>query len=260
MNKIKEREMGIKDSQSRNLIAIYLKEFRKTRSISKTSKNLNVSIYYLYAKLHFSKIFNKIFNNYKSYSHKDHNIALLWAKKISAIKYLGGECSSCGNSNIFHLSFHHLDPTAKEDSIRHFLKRTWSKITAELDKCILLCRNCHQELHFNKNYDIKYDMLKIAGETKCKKCNYIGGNLSSLTFHHRDKENKEFQITSFCNYSKSTYAKSDIEIENEIKKCDVLCMNCHSIEHINLEKFNKLNKLILNKITYTIPFTSKNME
>ena len=260
MNKVvvKKKEMAIKNSQSRQFVAIYLKEFKKTRSISETSKTLNIPVNYLYSKLHYSRVFNNVFNNYKSYSHKEHNVALMWAKKIAAIKYLGGKCKKCGNSNIFHLSFHHIDPKIKEDSIRHFFKRTWYKIVKELNKCILLCKNCHQELHFIKNYEIKQDILKIAGEVKCKKCNYSSKHLSSLTFHHRDKKDKEFQISDFCNYKNNKFRKDYLktEIENEIKKCDILCMNCHSLEHNNIKEFDRLSKLISNKVTYTIPFSS----
>jgi hypothetical protein len=45
------------------------------------------------------------------------------------------------------MDFHHLDPYKKDFSIG----RNWSKsldaLKAELDKCILVCRNCHGEIH-----------------------------------------------------------------------------------------------------------------
>jgi hypothetical protein len=46
------------------------------------------------------------------------------------------------------LEFHHLDPKAKEFAISHDgITRSWSKIQAELAKCVLLCANCHRETH-----------------------------------------------------------------------------------------------------------------
>jgi predicted HNH restriction endonuclease len=44
------------------------------------------------------------------------------------------------------LDFHHLIPEHKDVNIAHS-KRTFDKLRPELDKCILLCSNCHRELH-----------------------------------------------------------------------------------------------------------------
>lgn len=52
----------------------------------------------------------------------------------------------CGYSKCIEaLEFHHLDPTEKEFEISD--RRSWEALTAELDKCILLCANCHREYH-----------------------------------------------------------------------------------------------------------------
>ena len=46
------------------------------------------------------------------------------------------------------LEFHHLDPTKKDFSISHLKRFTFNQIvTSELDKCILVCSNCHREIH-----------------------------------------------------------------------------------------------------------------
>ena len=116
------RDRDTKYSDDRRRIAICLNEFRKTRSMSKASKSLNIGVFLLYKILHCSKRFNNIFYDYKLYSHKDHGIAMTWAKKIMSINYLGGKCKQCGSDNIFHLSFHHKNKEDKRDSIRHFLK------------------------------------------------------------------------------------------------------------------------------------------
>lgn len=55
----------------------------------------------------------------------------------------------CGFSKCVQaLDFHHREPKTKEFglSIRG-LTRSWDKIKLELDKCDLLCANCHRELH-----------------------------------------------------------------------------------------------------------------
>ena len=46
------------------------------------------------------------------------------------------------------LKFHHLDPTGKEFSISAAgFTRSWEKVKAELDKCVLVCGNHHDEIH-----------------------------------------------------------------------------------------------------------------
>lgn len=69
-------------------------------------------------------------------------------QKLRAINYLGGQCQKCkGVFPPFVYDFHHKDPTEKEGHIHIMLKNTWDKLVIELDKCILLCANCHREVH-----------------------------------------------------------------------------------------------------------------
>lgn len=70
--------------------------------------------------------------------------------KLKAIEYLGGKCSICGYDRCTaSLDFHHLDPSSKEFGIgANGITRSWEKTKAELDKCILVCKNCHGELHY----------------------------------------------------------------------------------------------------------------
>lgn len=66
-----------------------------------------------------------------------------------ALEYKGGCCQICGYCKSKRaLSFHHIDPTQKDFGIsfRGFT-RSWDKTKTELDKCILLCMNCHMEVH-----------------------------------------------------------------------------------------------------------------
>lgn len=66
--------------------------------------------------------------------------------KILGVKYLGGSCIKCGyNKTYSALTFHHRNPKEKEFQISGQI-RSWKKIKIELDKCDLLCSNCHIEL------------------------------------------------------------------------------------------------------------------
>jgi DNA-binding CsgD family transcriptional regulator len=68
--------------------------------------------------------------------------------KEKAIKYKGEKCEKCGyNKCIRALEFHHLEPSEKDFTVSSYKVLSWEKIKIELDKCILVCANCHRELH-----------------------------------------------------------------------------------------------------------------
>ena len=58
----------------------------------------------------------------------------------------GGKCAKCGFSDIRALDWHHLDPNEKVNSISEMVRDRVSmdKLQAELDKCELICANCHR--------------------------------------------------------------------------------------------------------------------
>ena len=71
-------------------------------------------------------------------------------KKIKAVLSLGGKCISCGyNKNLAALEFHHIDPSIKEFQVdlRVFSNLSNERLEEEVSKCLLLCANCHRELH-----------------------------------------------------------------------------------------------------------------
>lgn len=74
--------------------------------------------------------------------------------KLKAIEYKGGQCVCCGyDEHPGLLDFHHVDPKTKEFSIGNKgYTRSWEKIRAELDKCILVCANCHREIELGVRY------------------------------------------------------------------------------------------------------------
>ena len=69
--------------------------------------------------------------------------------KTLLVEYKGGQCEKCGYDKcIGALEFHHLDPTKKDFGISsngNTLKLDIMK--KEADKCILVCSNCHKEIH-----------------------------------------------------------------------------------------------------------------
>lgn len=67
--------------------------------------------------------------------------------KRRAVEYKGGCCQVCGYSKFLGaLEFHHTDPAQKDWTVAKN-HRAWESLKPELDKCTLLCSNCHKEEH-----------------------------------------------------------------------------------------------------------------
>ncbi|NTV30030.1 MAG: hypothetical protein HGA80_08135 [Candidatus Omnitrophica bacterium] len=66
-----------------------------------------------------------------------------------AVAHKGGKCERCGYDKcIDALEFHHVDPAIKDFNISSKgYTRSWERVKTGLEKCILLCANCHRELH-----------------------------------------------------------------------------------------------------------------
>ena len=72
-----------------------------------------------------------------------------WAFKLKVLEYKGNKCQNCGYNKCPNaLQFHHLDPSQKDFNISESYCRKWETVKIELDKCELICANCHAEKHF----------------------------------------------------------------------------------------------------------------
>ena len=81
---------------------------------------------------------------YKAFYHRK--------RKVDCIIYKGGKCNDCSlrydgtNAAIFH--FHHKNPKRKDFAVgNQVINKAWDVILKELDKCVLLCANCHELRH-----------------------------------------------------------------------------------------------------------------
>ena len=65
------------------------------------------------------------------------------------LEYKGSKCVLCGYDKcISALDFHHMNPQEKEFELSNRnIKLDWDIIKKELDKCIVVCANCHREIH-----------------------------------------------------------------------------------------------------------------
>lgn len=68
--------------------------------------------------------------------------------KLLAIEYKGGKCQICGYKKCEGaLELHHINKANKEFGLGDKgYTRAWEKVKSELDKCVLLCANCHREI------------------------------------------------------------------------------------------------------------------
>lgn len=74
--------------------------------------------------------------------------------KLKCIDYLGGKCSRCGLVGHYSIyDFHHIDYREKEFNWNVGRKKSFENLIQELNKCSLLCRNCHQTIHTKLNND-----------------------------------------------------------------------------------------------------------
>lgn len=66
-------------------------------------------------------------------------------------------CEQCGENHISTIDFHHIDPEKKEFEVSFLVGANYSKATIlkEVNKCKILCANCHRKLHFNINNNVQ---------------------------------------------------------------------------------------------------------
>jgi len=71
--------------------------------------------------------------------HRDH--------KRRIVDFLGGECVICGYSRCLGALHLHHHKGKKDINFPHVAKWKWARIVKELKKCMLVCGNCHAEIH-----------------------------------------------------------------------------------------------------------------
>lgn len=66
--------------------------------------------------------------------------------KVRAYKAERG-CAKCPEKYSGCLDFHHLDPTQKDFGVSNISTQSWERIMEEINKCVLVCKNCHCKIH-----------------------------------------------------------------------------------------------------------------
>jgi len=151
----------------------------------------------------------------------------------------GGKCYICGFNNKLCLEFHHL----KDKKCIVNRLNTKEDINTEVSKCQLLCSFCHHlEVNHtkNRNYKVERNYEFVANEKlkigKCQDCDrkVLTENIQAFHFDHLgDKFNN---VSALCKQGYSIKT-----IDTEIKKCQLLCSNCHKLKTI--KQFDRLSYL-----------------
>ncbi len=84
--------------------------------------------------------------------------------KFKLLEAYGGKCSLCGYDKCFGaLEFHHLDPTKKDFGLGSRNVKSLERMKKEAEKCILICSNCHREIHYgNHDEDTMKRAIKLS--------------------------------------------------------------------------------------------------
>lgn len=91
--------------------------------------------------------FYKNYNKCKSCIKKKSSEYQQKLKKL-CVKYAGDCCENCGYDKYMGaLEFHHKDPKSKDFKISRMGSALTERIKKEINKCLLLCANCHREEH-----------------------------------------------------------------------------------------------------------------
>ena len=167
----------------------------------------------------------------------DHRIRV----KQRMVDAMGGECQICGYSKCnSSLEFHHINPKEKEFSfggIRANPKK-WITIVKELRKSILLCSNCHREVHagvtdipenyskFDDSY-LDYKSKKVVDKNNCSICGELkptSKKYCSSKCYHESKKRVDWENLDW-NYLISTY-KTNTAIGRYLGVSDsIVCRN-----------------------------------
>lgn len=159
----------------------------------------------------------------------------LQARNKEYVSSLKTECCYCGESDKIVLDFHHTRD--KSFSVSELIRRAASieRLNEEVQKCEVVCGNCHQKQHVPK---VITDGSSWKGFPKCRiqkrrwfidflagsKCRCGESDPRCLEFHHVGK--KRYKISYLL-----TSGHSLAYLQEEIAKCVVLCTNCHRKEH-----------------------------
>ncbi len=102
----------------------------------------------------FDKLGNQKYRGYCKTCANKRESDRYWEKK-AFIESQKNACIKCGDTRSYVLDFHHIDSATKDFTIGQYKKGSQQTIQNEINKCVVLCANCHREFHYlEKNQHI----------------------------------------------------------------------------------------------------------
>ena len=199
------RELSLKFNKGQTTIRYWLNKYNlKTKNKSFTDGYINPNIKRVEIGNQKCCRCNVLLTPENSYDRKQKKIYSSYCKECTSkntlekrikfkqfcVDYKGGSCIKCGyNKDITALEFHHKNPKDKEIDPSKMMNKSPEFIKNELDKCELLCSNCHREEHykinkkkkqekeFNINFVSSFSSSILTGKNtnkkSCKQCDTI---------------------------------------------------------------------------------------
>lgn len=118
-----------------------LEEFAKNKTRKDGRSSICKSCFSLYRNKHYQE--NKEYYKSKAKNYREKTRKLFNEFKSNL------KCSICGENRWWLLDFHHLDPSEKEGEVVNLVQSP-KRLEKELQKCIVLCSNCHRDLHYKE--------------------------------------------------------------------------------------------------------------
>jgi len=146
--------------------------------------------------------------------------------KKDLVEYKGGKCENCGYDKcVAAMDFHHKNREEKDFAVSSRGRtHSWKKLIEEVDKCSLLCANCHRELHENINgyKDKRTDIQKQAYKTIYKESS-TSRKKAARKYNHclvcgTDTYNNKYCSYKCCKLAKRKVTRPDKEELIEILK------------------------------------------
>ena len=155
---LSQREIGKEIGKCQTTVKHWLKKYGlKTNKLSNTKivlsseKNCKICGKLKPVSEFYHRLNRNTPNSYCKKCHNTYHTKRLANVKLKMIEYKGNECVDCGlhidKTHYSVFDFHHINPNEKDLNFKRIKFKSWDKIVYELDKCILLCANCHRLRH-----------------------------------------------------------------------------------------------------------------
>ena len=168
--------------------------------------------------------------------------------KKKLVEYKGGKCEICGYDKcIDSLEFHHLNPEEKSFGISNGNIKSFKRLKEEADKCILVCSNCHNEIHYREKME---KLNKQKQEEEYNQKNYVR-NCQNNNFTPPINNKKEFNLEIIKEQLKK-YKQKDIA---KLNNCSLSTLKRflkennltndkekHKMKYMTIDNFVKLFK------------------